>query len=71
MDGELKAGRASATFSEDALAGTMMHLDWQWLTGDRKPGTSDGAARATATGSEAALTVNGPPKIRRIDGHSS
>ena len=38
--GELKAGRALATFAEDSTGGKM-HLDWQWLTGDGAAGTSD------------------------------
>lgn len=44
-DGELKAGRAEATFGEDAND-VKMHLDWQWLTGDRAIGASDWIAEA-------------------------
>lgn len=39
--GELKAGQASAKFSRDADRRLRMHLDWQWLTGDRATGASD------------------------------
>jgi hypothetical protein len=38
--GELKAGQAHATFVE-ADGATRMHLDWQWLTGDRERGQSE------------------------------
>ena len=38
--GELKAGRALATFSKNSTGGEM-HLDWQWLIGDRTKGKSD------------------------------
>jgi hypothetical protein len=37
VGGELRAGRAAATFNE----GKHMHLDWEWLTGDRSAGTSE------------------------------
>jgi len=39
--GELKAGQASARFAEDADRRLRMHLDWQWLTGDRTGGRSE------------------------------
>jgi hypothetical protein len=37
---ELKAGRASATFIRDDKEQLWMHLDWQWLTGDKTTGQS-------------------------------
>lgn len=40
--GELRAGRARATFSQDA--GLRMHLDWQWLTPETASGRSEWAA---------------------------
>ena len=41
VGGELKAGQASATFSYTNNHQLCMHLDWQWLTGDRTKGQSD------------------------------
>ena len=41
VSGELKAGRANATFREDNLKRLCMDLDWQWLTGDRSRGASE------------------------------
>ena len=40
VSGELKGGRALARFGDtrDTLG---MHLDWQWLTGDRSGGVSE------------------------------
>ena len=40
VTGELKAGRALASFHRDAGALLHMHLDWQWLTGDQSTGSS-------------------------------
>jgi hypothetical protein len=40
VTGELKAGRALASFSRDSSGIMHMHLDWQWLTGDQSQGTS-------------------------------
>ena len=37
---ELKAGRALARFSHTPDK-TLMHLDWQWLTGDQSGGVSE------------------------------
>jgi hypothetical protein len=38
---ELKAGRALARFSHTPDKTLCMHLDWQWLTGDRSGGVSE------------------------------
>ena len=38
---ELKAGRALARFSLGPDQALRMHLDWQWLTGDRSGGASE------------------------------
>lgn len=43
LTGELKAGRATARFVYGPDRQLHMHLDWQWLTGDRTKGTSDWA----------------------------
>ena len=43
VDGELKAGQATASFAQDPVSGETMHLNWQWLTGDREAGESDWA----------------------------
>jgi hypothetical protein len=40
--GELRAGRALASFTEDA--GLRMHLDWRWLTPDTASGRSEWVA---------------------------
>lgn len=40
VTGELKAGRALASFSRDSDGLMHMHLDWQWLMGDQSKGTS-------------------------------
>jgi hypothetical protein len=39
--GEIQAGRAHATFARDQDDRVRMHLDWQWLTGDRSAGRSE------------------------------
>lgn len=39
FDGQLSAGRAKITIIESA-GETEMHLNWQWLTGDRSTGLS-------------------------------
>lgn len=41
VSGELKAGQALARFTSDSERGLCMHLDWQWLTGDRANGHSE------------------------------
>ncbi len=41
ISGELKAGKATATFREGAAKRLHMDLDWQWLTGDRSKGASE------------------------------
>lgn len=41
VSGELKAGQARARFTSDPDRGLCMHLDWQWLTGDRTSGRSE------------------------------
>lgn len=46
VTGELKAGRALANFSRDSSGLLQMHLDWQWLTGDRSKGTSQWVQKA-------------------------
>ena len=38
---ELKAGRALARFIHTPDKTLRMHLDWQWLTGDRSGGVSE------------------------------
>ena len=38
---ELKAGQALARFSNSPDKTLCMHLDWQWLTGDRSEGVSE------------------------------
>jgi hypothetical protein len=45
--GELKAGRATASFSHDSDRRLCMHLDWQWLTGDRSKGASEWVLEAS------------------------
>ena len=40
-DGIHSAGTARATFSQDSEGRVHMHLDWQWLTGDRSKGQSE------------------------------
>jgi hypothetical protein len=40
-DGTQSAGTAHATFSPDSEGRLHMHLDWQWLTGDRSKGQSE------------------------------
>jgi hypothetical protein len=39
--GDLRAGRAQATFCTGGEGVASMHLDWEWLTGDRTRGASD------------------------------
>lgn len=39
--GELKTGRALARFSHARDKMLRMHLDWQWLTGDRSCGVCE------------------------------
>lgn len=46
ISGELKAGRAMAIFSHNVDKKLCMHLDWQWLTGDRSKGVSEGIVEA-------------------------
>jgi hypothetical protein len=41
VSGELKAGQAFASFTHNSENRLCMHLDWQWLTGDRSKGRSD------------------------------
>ena len=38
---ELKAGQALASFSHNSENRLCMHLDWQWLVGDRTKGSSE------------------------------
>jgi hypothetical protein len=40
-DGIQSAGSAHATFSVDSEGQMHMHLNWQWLTGDRSKGQSE------------------------------
>ena len=40
-DGVQSAGTAHATFSQDSEGRLRMHLNWQWLTGDRSKGQSE------------------------------
>ena len=40
-NGEIQAGRARAELAVGDDAGVRMHLDWQWLTGDRSSGQSE------------------------------
>ena len=40
VTGELKAGRALASFRRNSGGLLHMHLDWQWLMGDQSKGTS-------------------------------
>jgi hypothetical protein len=40
-DGAQSAGKARATFARDEGGLMRMHLDWQWLTGDRSKGQSE------------------------------
>ena len=39
--GELQAGRASGRFETAVGEQLLMHLDWQWLTGDQSKGQSE------------------------------
>ncbi len=39
--GEIQAGKAHALFTEIESDKLMMHLNWQWLTGDQSKGESD------------------------------
>jgi hypothetical protein len=41
VSGEIQAGRALAKFALDSNKVMSMHLDWQWLTGDRSTGHSE------------------------------
>ena len=41
ISGEVKAGKAHATFSVGPDRKLRMHMDWQWLTGDHSSGQSD------------------------------
>ena len=41
VSNELKAGRARARFSHAPDNTLLMHLDWQWLTGDQSGGVSE------------------------------
>jgi len=47
VSGELKAGQARARFASDPDRGLSMHLDWQWLTGDRASGHSEWILQAS------------------------
>ena len=48
-DGIHGAGTARATFSPDNEGRLRMHLDWQWLTGDRSSGQSEWVLVDSAT----------------------
>jgi hypothetical protein len=39
--GQIQAGKAVATFSDDGQGPLRMHLEWQWLTGERSHGRSE------------------------------
>ena len=39
--GVVQEGQARSTFESQSGEPTRMHLDWQWLTGDRSGGQSD------------------------------
>jgi hypothetical protein len=39
--GQVQAGKAHARFHADAQGRMAMHLEWQWLTGDRSSGESE------------------------------
>lgn len=41
VHGDVRAGKAHATFSLDRDNHVCMHLDWQWLTGDQSSGHSE------------------------------